>query len=209
MNEENSRVGESGDIELGFAGLAVSVGDHIGHLYRRGEQMVQLLVGYYEAGLEDHDSCILFGRAETHGAVREGLEARGVNVEDHLDYGRLVFLDGESSAAKMQTRLSEVVEQLQSAGCRLIRHAGDMAWGLGKMPSTKELACWEAVYDLCFAPRIPIVALCHYDLNLFGGDVVLDVLRSHPLCIVDEAIHRNSFYMPPTDFLEEVNAREG
>ncbi len=56
------------------------------------------------------------------------------------------------------------------------------------MPSTEELMKWEPMYDLQFVPRFSLIALCQYDLRVFGGEVVLDALKTHPLCIVSKLI---------------------
>ena len=102
---------------------------------------------------------------------------------------------------------SDMVEEAMRSGYRLIRHAGDMAWGLAKMPSADELVRWEAMYDLHFATRFPLIALCQYDLRAFGGGVVVDALKTHPVNVIGETIHKNPYYMSPEEFLEELEGR--
>jgi hypothetical protein len=47
-----------------------------------------------------------------------------------------------------------------------------------------------------------------YDLARFGADIVMDILRTHPLVIIGETLHENTFYMPPDEFLRMLHARE-
>jgi hypothetical protein len=49
--------------------------------------------------------------------------------------------------------------------------------------------------------------ICVYDLAKFGGDTVVDVMRTHPMIIVGGVLQQNPFYMPPEEFLPELCAR--
>ena len=126
-----------------------------------------------------------------------------------MNSGQFVLYEGKNTAEAVREMFSNLIQETSAAGYRLIRHAGDMTWGLTKMPSTDELVKWEAMYDLHVASQFPLVALCQYDINAFGGDVVLDALKTHPLCVIGEMVHKNPFYIPPQEFLEELAVRSG
>ena len=49
--------------------------------------------------------------------------------------------------------------------------------------------------------------ICVYDLAKFGGDIVVDVMRTHPMIIIGGVMHHNPFYMPPEEFLPDLCAR--
>lgn len=38
---------------------------------------------------------------------------------------------------------------------------------------------------------------------------MLDVLRTHPMAIIEGALKENSFYVPPQEFLKELRGRGG
>jgi hypothetical protein len=44
-------------------------------------------------------------------------------------------------------------------------------------------------------------------LGKFGGDTVIDIMRTHPMIIIGGLLHRNPFYVPPEEFLREVRQR--
>ena len=48
-----------------------------------------------------------------------------------------------------------------------------------------------------------------YDTAKFGGGIVMDVLRTHPMAIVGGVLQDNPFYVPPDQFLRELRARAG
>ena len=48
-------------------------------------------------------------------------------------------------------------------------------------------------------PVNPVI--CTYDLTKFGGEVVVDVMRTHPMIIIGGILQANPFFMPPDEFL--------
>jgi len=54
-------------------------------------------------------------------------------------------------------------------------------------------------------PFNPVI--CAYDLTKFAGDVVIDVMRTHPLVIVGGILQENPFFVPPDEFLRELRER--
>jgi hypothetical protein len=39
------------------------------------------------------------------------------------------------------------------------------------------------------------------------GDVIVDVLRTHPRVVIDGALYENPFFVPPDEFLRELRGR--
>ena len=54
-------------------------------------------------------------------------------------------------------------------------------------------------------PVNPVI--CTYDLKRFRGDIVVDVMRTHPLIIVAGILQENPFFVPPDEFLEELHRK--
>ena len=57
-----------------------------------------------------------------------------------------------------------------------------MTWALKKLPTSETLMEWESHCNVVENP--PAVFLCQYDLKVFLGTVVMDALRTHPVCIL-------------------------
>jgi hypothetical protein len=49
--------------------------------------------------------------------------------------------------------------------------------------------------------------ICVYDLAKFGGDTVIDIMRTHPMVIIGDILQHNPFYVPPEEFLRELRER--
>jgi hypothetical protein len=49
--------------------------------------------------------------------------------------------------------------------------------------------------------------ICTYNLGKFGGDAVVDILRTHPMVVIGGALQQNPFFVPPDEFLREFRER--
>ena len=49
--------------------------------------------------------------------------------------------------------------------------------------------------------------ICTYDLTAFCGDIVVDVMRTHPKTIIGGTIQENSFFVPPDECLRGLRER--
>jgi hypothetical protein len=49
--------------------------------------------------------------------------------------------------------------------------------------------------------------ICTYDLRKFGGDTVIDIMRTHPMVIIGGILQQNPFFIPPDIFLREFRQR--
>jgi hypothetical protein len=45
------------------------------------------------------------------------------------------------------------------------------------------------------------------NLQQFGGDEVIDIMRTHPMVIIGGMLQQNPFYVPPLEFLKEFRQR--
>ncbi|MGZ5139449.1 MAG: MEDS domain-containing protein, partial [Burkholderiales bacterium] len=85
-----------------------------------------------------------------------------------------------------------------------------MEWALEEREGVSDLLEYEARCDAWFNTvpqneRHPVI--CAYDLTKFSADVIIDVLRTHPMVIVGGVLQENPFYIPPHQFLQELRVR--
>lgn len=93
--------------------------------------------------------------------------------------------------------------QLGFPRTRLIAH---MEWSLEKREGVTDLIEYEARFNLAHQnSRDPVI--CTYDLNKYSGDVIMDVLRTHPMIIIGNVLEENPFFTPPDQFLQELRNR--
>ena len=195
------------DVPLGFGGVIASVGDHIAHFYRGSSQMFNILDPYVAEGIRRGDKCVVISSPEVGEKLQNRLSSYEVDVEQVSNTGQLVLHPGESNQESMRALVERIEDESLNAGYRFVRLAGDAGWALAGKTSVHEMLCWEALYDKC-SKGWKILALCQFDMTLFNGDVVMDALRSHPLCIMGEALVPNPFHVSPDTLLQELSERE-
>lgn len=82
----------------------------------------------------------------------------------------------------------------------------DMGWAVD-LHDVTDLIEYEARANALIAQHQHIV-ICVYDTAKFGGDVVIDVLRTHPMALIGGVVQMNPFFVPPEQFMEELRQRE-
>ncbi len=191
-------------IFLGIGGLYASPGDHLGHFYSTREEWKEVAIPFLETGLAAGDKCVYLCRSPDQREILEALADRGVDVEGASASGQLVLDEGKAKPEELRDWLNQLSTEVRERH-RLLRWGGDMSWSVDKLASSEALMEWETMCNLMEGP--PGLFLCQYDLSQFLGNVVMDALKTHPLCIIGKVIHQNSFYMKPEEFLEELRGR--
>ena len=107
----------------------------------------------------------------------------------------------------MMTLLEETLRGAATDGFGQTRVWANMEWALGKFPGVEDLVNYETRVNYLL-PRNGNLVVCAYNLTKFGAGFMMDVLRTHPLVIIDGFVHENPFFVQPDEFLRELRARE-
>jgi hypothetical protein len=51
------------------------------------------------------------------------------------------------------------------------------------------------------------VVICSYQLDRFGANVIVDLMRTHPIIIIGGTLQVNPFFVPPQQFLKDYRER--
>jgi hypothetical protein len=108
-----------------------------------------------------------------------------------------------------QYAMLSLVEEVLGRGKQqfgFTRFWANMEWSLEDFPGTDDIVEYETrLNDV--TSRFDDVVICTYDLNRFSATVVMDILRTHPQVIVGGILQENPFYLPPEQFLQELQTR--
>jgi len=99
----------------------------------------------------------------------------------------------------------DVMNAAQLKGYARTRVIAHMEWALEEREGVSDLIEYEARLNLHLNLRDPVI--CNYDLTKFSGDIIMDVLRTHPTVIVGGILQKNPFYVEPEQFLQEIRER--
>src|SRR3984885_9949987 len=114
---------------------------------------------------------------------------------------------GRFDQEAMMTLLEETLRGAKADGFGQTRLWANMEWALGEFPGAEDLVEYESRVNYLL-PKNDDLVVCAYDLTRFGAGVMMDVLRTHPLVIIDGFLHENPFFVPPDEFLRELRARD-
>ncbi len=98
--------------------------------------------------------------------------------------------------------LSTYYQSIIREGYSGIRASGEMSWSQKDFPGSERLIEYEAGLNELFV-KFQIKTICQYDARLFGGDIILNVLKVHPFIVFEGQIVRNPYFEDPKQFLRE------
>jgi hypothetical protein len=188
-----------------MAELALEPGDHVCGFYWGVEGRDELLLPYLRAGLEAGDTCICVVHATEPAAVIDKI-GQDIDVQRRLSSHQLnvqtaadSYLRGGYFDTNEMVEFFETLVKAATAGGRTARIAGEGAWALEGAPGVDQLIDYESELNR-FVVRYRQMILCLYDLDLFGGGLVVDLLKTHPKIVLGGMVLENPHFMSPDEF---------
>jgi DcmR-like sensory protein len=113
---------------------------------------------------------------------------------------------GSFSRERMMASLEEMIREHAATGRPPMRLVGQMGWVFSKPPNIEELIAYEAsVNEVLNRGKTPTV--CVYDVRRLSGSMMMDLLRAHPLTVVNGVMQENPFYTPADEMLRDIQRR--
>jgi hypothetical protein len=209
----------SADMRHEVLGLQLSAGDHICGFYRRPSERDDILIPFLVEGLRSGDKCTAVVDSCTPGDVLEQMSAH-LEVDPYLSASQLEVLDAEGTyladGGFLPERMLKFWEAKAHQGPRgpgrpgpgFARNIGDMSWAHGQGPGVGEdLIGYESELNRIMS-NFPQVNLCLYDLTRCSGDLIMDVLKTHPKALLGGMVIDNPYYLEPDEFLASRPGRD-
>ena len=113
---------------------------------------------------------------------------------------------GSFDPERMMASLDEMIREHAMTGRPPMRMVGQMGWVFSEPPGIEELVAYEAtVNEVLNRGRTPTV--CVYDVRRLSGSMMMDLLRAHPLTVMNGVLHENPFYTPADEMLRDIQRR--
>ena len=204
-------------------GIQLSVGDHICGFYRQPSERDDILIPFLVEGLKAGDKCTCVVDSCTPEDVLAGM-AGHIEVEPYLSDRQLEVLDSygtylaeggflpermlkfwEGKARQGLGRQNVGDERPSDSGSRpdgpmRARNIGDMSWAHRNESVVSDLMGYESELNRIMS-NFPQVNLCLYDLTRCSGDLIMDVLKTHPKALLGGMVIDNPYYLDPDEFL--------
>lgn len=165
-------------------------GTHVCQFYQDKEDLLEILVPYFRAGLQANEYCmwvtadcleVAEARAALLSVIPDLEERHRLGQIDIIPHDEWYLIDRRFDAQRIIRGWELCIERARSRGYSGIRVTGDMArW---------EKTAWGdfAEYEAAIGKRIGnlrMIAICTYALGLCGGPEVLSALDMHRLALV-------------------------
>jgi MEDS: MEthanogen/methylotroph, DcmR Sensory domain len=203
----------SGDA-IRFAGSVLGDVRHVCGFFRNADEEYQLLMPFIKEGFERGEKAFHVVDPKLQSQHLRRLAAAGIDVKKAAQLGQLelydwnqaYFPDGRFDQKRMLAMWDDVFLKAQHQGFPLTRLLAHMEWSLEDRDGVNDLVEYESRFNqLHQGSQNPVV--CAYELGRYPGDVVVDILRTHPMIIIGGVLQENPFFVPPDEFLAELQER--
>jgi guanylate kinase len=176
--------------QSGIEGLGeIAWGSHFCQFYETKEDMQELLVPFFKAGLENNEFCLwVIAEPLTKEECIKVLQQQIPNVDQHLQQGHMEILKhdewyldkGRFNPAKVLKAWSTKLEQALAGGFDGMRVNGNEAWL--KFKDWKDFMDYERELNQVIS-GLKIIVLCTYEFANVDATVILDVAHAHKCAI--------------------------
>jgi hypothetical protein len=143
-------------------------------------------------------------RAEHEQRLRR--EAPSPDLLDVTTWNEAHLKGGRFDQDRMIAALEDLIRGHAASGRPTMRLVGQMGWVFSSPPGIEQLVAYEAsVNEVLNRGKTPTV--CVYDVRRLSGSMMMDLLRAHPLTVMNGVLHENPFYTPAEALLRELESR--
>ena len=201
-------------VHLGFFDRSVPAGSHICVFYSDSATRDEVVMPFLAQGLRTGEKCISVLASLD---PKEVLARLGHHVDPDLSVtsGQLELATpadaylraGKFAPDDMFSFWKEAATAAEAADYGIARAVGEMPRELDG-DGRRQFIRYEARLT-GFIADLPALILCLYDLRLSGAEVLMDVLRTHPMVVVDGMLHDNPYYVAPDTLLGGTGVTDG
>jgi transcriptional regulator with GAF, ATPase, and Fis domain len=199
-------------------GGALSARPHICAFFNGPDDEYRALLPFIKDGFECGDKIVHTVDPARRVKHLQRLTDAGIDVTatrlngqfDLYDWTDTHLRDGRFEVDKTLAFFSASAKKANAQGFPLIHFVTHMEWALEGTPGTTDLLEYEArANDRWLHGEGPVnPVICVYDLTKFSAQVLVDVIRTHPVIIVGGILQENPFFESPAQYLHERRERQ-
>src|SRR5215813_10323344 len=199
------------DRSVQFAGGTLGRQRHICAFFNSIDEEHRVLRSFIKDGFDRGEKAFHIVDPDLREEHLKRLAAAGINVQQAMDAGQLelrrwqdAYLRGDHfDQDAMLALIEEALQSGATAGYPLTRLLAHMEWALLDKPGVDHLVEYETRLNYLL-PKYDDPVICTYDLSKFGSNVIIDIIRTHPVVIIGGVLQENPFFVPPDLFLLEL-----
>ncbi len=165
-------------------------GTHFCQFYQDPQDLIDILVPYFKAGLENHEFCMwVTSEPLRAGQARAALAAEVENLDDYFRQGQIEILDysqwytagGRFESGRVLQAWVDKLAAAKARGFEGLRLTGNTFW-LEKS-DWYDFTEYEAAVDAVIG-QYEMLAICTYSLEKCGAVEIMDVVSNHAFALV-------------------------
>ncbi len=186
----------------------ISPQDHLCSIYDSEAEHFSVAIPFIRIGLDRGEKCIYIINDGTEDVVREAMYAEGIDVKGAVASKSLVLTVKEQTYLKrgsfdpdwMFTFWREAAASAKSEGFSALRATGETEWLVGGYRGLERWTEYESRVTHTLSEN-NCFALYQYDRRIVAPEILLDIIRTHPIVVYRGKVCRNLYYVPPDEFL--------
>lgn len=199
---------------ISLAGSELGEIRHVCAFFNSDEEEYRVLLPFIKDGFECGDKAVHVVNPDQRPDHLRRLAAAGIDSAAAEQSGQLdIRINTEAylrDGRFDQDRMLAAFEQMGSSNAQgefpISRICCRMDWATEDRSYIDDLVEFEARVNDVWR-RHDHAVICTYQLGKFGGDTVVDIMRTHPMIIISGLLQRNPFFVPPEQFLSELHER--
>jgi hypothetical protein len=199
---------------LAFAGVPLGRPRHVCAFFNSDEEEYRTLLPFIMDGFHQGQKAVHVVTPERYRTHLGRLASVGIDVtaaqrreQLELHFSTDVYLkDGSFDPERLLWSFEDMCLQSERGPFGLSRIVCQMDWATHHPNCAHDLIAFEARVNDIWC-RHDDAVICVYDLAKFGGETIIDILRTHPLTIIGGILQHNPFFIPPEQFLPQLRER--
>lgn len=189
-------------------------GSHICQLYSKVTEIPAVTAHLMQVGLSLSEKCLFAGATAQVEQLQEELWKLRIDVDQVLASGQLILLDERDPFLASGKRFDPYfllsshqtfINQALRDGWQATRISLDMTWLIQESASPEQILKYEAASDAVFTfQNTPIIALMHYNYGSLQSNLVVEMLKLHPIAVVGKYIRRNPHYLNSEQYMLKI-----
>ena len=189
-------------------------GSHICQLYSKVTEIPSVTARLLRVGLSLSEKCMFAAAPAQIEELREELHKLQVDVDALIESGQLVLYDEREALLASGKRFDPYfllsshqtfIAQALREGWQAARISIDITWLTKDVATPEQILKYEAASDAVFTfQNAPIIALMHYDHSKLLPNLVVELLKLHPISVVGKYIKRNPFYLNSEQYMLKI-----
>lgn len=165
-------------------------GHHFCHFYKNKRELMDVLIHYLKAGLENNEFCLLVTSSPLNAEdAKKEFGKKIKRFNDHINKGQLKIMEasqwytqsGRFDPDRVIKLWLEQEKQAQSKGFQGLRAAGNVSWIEKK--DWGRFMDYEQVINAVIKKK-RMAALCSYPSNRLNASEIIDVVNRHPFQLI-------------------------